>query len=62
MQEHQLDGRLLLQVHDELVLEVKAEHAQQTAALLQKIMEDVADTAVRMAVETGVGDTWASAH
>lgn len=37
MQEHQLDGRLLLQVHDELVLEVKAEHAQQTAELLQKL-------------------------
>ena len=62
MQEHQLDGRLLLQVHDELVLEVKTEHAQQTAALLQKIMEESADTAVKMAVETGVGDTWASAH
>ena len=62
MQEHQLDGRLLLQVHDELVLEVKAEHAGQTAALLQKIMEDVANTAVKMVVETGIGDTWASAH
>ena len=62
MQEHQLDGRLLLQVHDELVLEVKAEHAQQTAELLQKIMEEAADTAVKMVVETGVGDTWASAH
>lgn len=62
MQEHQLAGRLLLQVHDELVLEVKAEHAGQTAALLQKIMEDVANTAVKMVVETGIGDTWASAH
>lgn len=62
MQEHQLDGRLLLQVHDELVLEVKTEHAGQTAALLQKIMEDVANTAVKMVVETGIGDTWASAH
>lgn len=62
MQEHQLDGRLLLQVHDELVLEVKAEHAQQTADLLQKIMEEASETAVKMVVETGVGDTWASAH
>ena len=62
MKEHRLDGHLLLQVHDELVLEVKTEHAEQTAALLQKIMEEAADTAVKMVVETGVGDTWASAH
>ncbi|MDO4162435.1 MAG: DNA polymerase I [Pseudomonadota bacterium] len=62
MRKHRLEGHLLLQVHDELVLEVKEEHAAQTAALLQKIMEETADTAVKMVVETGIGATWADAH
>ena len=50
--EQKLDARLLLQVHDELVVEVKAEQAEQVAEILQNIMEKVSATAVKMVVET----------
>ncbi len=60
--EQNIDGRLLLQVHDELVLEVKEEQAQQVAGLLKSVMEASATTEVPMVVEVGVGLTWSSAH
>jgi len=62
LREQNLDAKLLLQVHDELVVEAKAEQAEQVAQLLQQIMENAAATAVKMVVETGIGDDWQDAH
>ncbi len=57
-----LNARLLLQVHDELVFEVADAEAEQTAALVKKVMEDAVSLSVPLVVETGISDSWAGAH
>ncbi|MBL6081158.1 DNA polymerase I [Belnapia sp. T18] len=57
-----LKARLLLQVHDELVLEVPEEEVEATAALVRQVMEGVATLRVPLAVEVGTGRSWAEAH
>ncbi|MDB5237988.1 MAG: polA [Candidatus Kaiserbacteria bacterium] len=56
------DVRLLMQVHDELVFEVKAANAEEIARELRSVMEGVVDTArlsgVPIAAEASIGDNW----
>ena len=52
-------AKLLLQVHDELVLEVPRQHASETAALLKSAMEDVVPLVVPLTVSLKVGPNWA---
>lgn len=56
------DAKLLLQVHDELVLEVHRDQVAEVSALLKQIMENVVPTAVKMVAEVGSGLTWDTAH
>ncbi len=56
-----LRGRLLLQVHDELVLEAPAEEAEATAALVRRHMEGAAELKVPLLVDVGIGDNWLDA-
>lgn len=55
-------ARLLLQVHDELLVEVPAEDAEALAALTRKIMEEAVPLDVPVRVDTGIGDHWAEIH
>jgi DNA polymerase-1 len=48
---------MLLQVHDELVLETPVEEAEETAALTRRIMEGVVELAVPLRVDVGIGRT-----
>lgn len=57
-----LDATLLLQVHDELVLEVKEEHIEATKILLKETMENAVQLSVPLIVEIGVADNWKDAH
>ncbi|MCK6418577.1 MAG: DNA polymerase I [Alphaproteobacteria bacterium] len=62
-----LRARMLLQVHDELVFEVPQDEAEKTAALVQKIMQDVqpppgSSIALNLKVETGCAANWQEAH
>lgn len=57
-----LDAYLLMQVHDELVLEVKDEHISRVEAMLKVAMRDVAQLSVPLLVEVGVGKNWDEAH
>ncbi len=52
------DVRLLLQVHDELVLEVKTDLVSKVSDQLKEIMENVASFNVPLTVEVEVGDNW----
>jgi DNA polymerase I len=52
------ESRLLLTVHDELVLEVPEKDAGTVAALVKKEMEGVASLAVPLEVEVGWGKSW----
>jgi DNA polymerase-1 len=51
-------ARLLLTVHDELVLEVPETEVAAVAELVRREMEGVAELAVPLEVETGWGPTW----
>lgn len=53
-----LDARLILQVHDELIVESKRDCAEQVAAILREEMEHAADLAVPLTVEIHAGDNW----
>ncbi|HTV49679.1 MAG TPA: DNA polymerase I [Steroidobacteraceae bacterium] len=55
-------ARLLLQVHDELVLEVRADAAQELAAAVRERMVGAAELAVPLRVEIGIGANWDEAH
>ncbi|MDQ2969746.1 MAG: DNA polymerase I [Acidobacteriota bacterium] len=56
-----LASRLVLQVHDELVLESPDGEVEPLTALLREIMEGAASLRVRLAVEVGAGRDWLSA-
>ena len=56
-----LQARLILQVHDELLVEAPREEAEQVKALLAQEMAGVASFSVPLAVEVGVGDNWLDA-
>jgi DNA polymerase I len=57
-----LKGRMLLQVHDELVFEVPEAEVEATGALVRRVMEGVTTLRVPLAVEVGHGRSWAEAH
>ncbi len=57
-----LSGRMLLQVHDELLFEVPEAEVERTAALVKSVMEGVAVLRVPLGVEVGWGRSWAEAH
>jgi DNA polymerase-1 len=57
-----LHGRMLLQVHDELVLEVPEAEANETADLVRRTMEAAASLGVPLVAEAGTGHSWAEAH
>ena len=56
-----LPARLLLQVHDELVLEAAPEALEQVLALTRETMEHAVALSVPLVVETGVGANWMDA-
>ena len=56
--EHYPEARLLLQVHDELIVECPEEIAQQVAALVSKEMEQVASLSVPLVAEAKWGNSW----
>jgi DNA polymerase-1 len=54
-------SKLLLQVHDELVLEAPPEETEELTRLVKKEMEGVLELQVPLLVETGVGGNWRDA-
>jgi len=58
----EFDAQMIMQVHDELVLEVKTEQLEAFSAKLKEIMEDAAELAVPLIVEIGSGINWGEAH
>ncbi len=54
-------ARLLLQVHDELVLEAPRDEVERVSALVRRCMEGAAQLNVPLLVEIGVGDNWLDA-
>jgi DNA polymerase-1 len=57
-----LKSKLVMQVHDELVLEVPEEETERVRTELPRLMSGVAELAVPLVVEVGVGPNWDKAH
>src|ERR1700689_2479958 len=55
-------SRLIMQVHDELVLEVREDGVEQARAALGSLMSGAAQLAVPLRVEVGSGLNWDQAH
>ena len=60
--EQNLQMRMIMQVHDELVLEVSEDDVDQTRTMLNSLMTSVAELAVPLKVEVSAGKNWAMAH
>lgn len=56
------EAKLLLQVHDELLVEAPEAIAQQAAAIVKEEMEGAANLTVPLTVEVSIGDDWGSIH
>ena len=56
-----LQGKLVLQVHDELIVECPASETEQVKALLTREMEGVAEMAVPLRADSAAGRSWAEA-
>ena len=58
LKESGLDARLILQVHDELVIEADRSCAAEAAELLREEMENAISLPVPLSVELSIGSTW----
>jgi DNA polymerase-1 len=56
-----LDAALLLQVHDELIVEAPETEAADAAELLRREMEGVLELSVPLVVDLGIGTNWLDA-
>ncbi len=62
LDERKLKTLLIMQVHDELVLEVPEEELAEVTEKVKELMQNVAKLDVPLIVEAGVGDNWDQAH
>ena len=58
----ELDVKMIMQVHDELVFEVNDKHLQSATAEIKQLMESVAGLTVPLKVDAGSGENWEQAH
>jgi DNA polymerase-1 len=57
-----IDARMIMQVHDELVLEVAEDEVDQVSAQLGQQMSGAAELDIPLVVDIGVGKNWDEAH
>ena len=62
LKEEQLEAKLILQVHDELIVECPETEAEQVRAILTEEMEGAAALSVPLIAEANAGHSWATAH
>lgn len=58
----ELESRMLIQVHDELVFEVKKKEEKEVRSLVTKHMQQSLKLSVPLEIEIGVGKNWLEAH
>ena len=66
IENNQLKAKMLLQVHDELIFEIKDNEIQESIVFIKKIMEtnhlQYIDFKVPLTVDYGIGDNWGESH
>lgn len=58
LQAEGLSARLVLQVHDELIVDAPKSEAERVVALMQTCMEQVVSLRVRLIAEAKIGESW----
>lgn len=58
LREEHFAAKLILQVHDELIVEAPCEEAEAAAVLLKEEMENAAQLSVRLTADVHIGETW----
>ena len=62
LDEESIDAKIIMQVHDELVLEVQDNSVDIVSELVTEAMGKAADLDVALKVDLGVGENWEQAH
>ena len=62
LQERKLRSRLILQIHDELLLEVPEAEADEAKALVRQVMEGALKLDVPLVADARLGRSWAEVH
>lgn len=58
LKERNLDSKLILQIHDELIIEGPSKEVDEVKELLRDIMENVVDIGVKLKVDVSTGKNW----
>ena len=58
LKEQKINGKIVLQIHDELLLEVSKEHKEQAKKILKECMEKAMELSVPLEVEISEGYSW----
>ncbi|WLR46049.1 DNA polymerase I [Halobacillus litoralis] len=58
LQEENMQAKVLLQVHDELIIEAPKEEVKQLEEIVSSVMENTVDLDVPLKVDSSYGDTW----
>jgi len=62
LQQEAPDAAMILQVHDELIVEVPAEQAEAVTAIMRETMQQAVTLSVPLTVDIGSGHSWYDAH
>ena len=62
IKEEQIEAKLILQVHDELILDTPKNEIDDVISLITSSMMGAADLDVPLEIDVGVGDNWDQAH
>ena len=62
LRDEKLEAKLLLQVHDELIVEAPEEEVEEVKRVLREEMEQVVQYSVPLTTDVGTGKTWLEAH
>ena len=57
-----INAKMIMQVHDELVFEVETSHVDAVSSRVKELMETAVELDVHLEVEVGIGDNWDQAH
>ena len=62
LEKENMEARLILQVHDELIVEAPEAEAQKALEIVTEEMENACDMKVRLIADGNIGKTWYDAH
>lgn len=62
LETEKIDAKMIMQVHDELVFEIKTEQLDNAIEKIKTLMEKAAELTVPLIVDVGIGENWDEAH